>query len=178
MAARTSAAPGTAVSTALKLVVTRVFDAPRPQVFEAWSGPEHVLRWWGPRGFRAPAGKIGVGAGGAWRVAMRSPDGGLRRLRCAWREIAAPERLVFVNSFSDPEGGLTRAPFEGSWPLEMLSTLTFAEEADGGTRVTVRWDPIDASEAERATFEAGRASMTQGWTGSFEVLEAYLAELE
>ncbi len=93
-----------------------------------------------------------------------------------FREIAAPDRLVFVNSFSDPEGGLTRAPFDGTWPLETLSTITFAE-ADGGTRVTVHWLPIDAGETECAAFDAGRPSMTLGWSGSFEVLEQHLAKL-
>ena len=72
MAATTSAAP---TSTALEVVVTRAFDAPRSQVFKAWSGPERLVRWWGPRGFAAIAGKLNLRPGGAWRVGMRSHDG-------------------------------------------------------------------------------------------------------
>jgi uncharacterized protein YndB with AHSA1/START domain len=60
------------------------------------------------------------------------------------------------------------------WPREMLTTVSFAEQK-GGTLVTVRWIPIDATEEERRTFEAGRDSMKQGWSGTFEQLEQYLA---
>jgi uncharacterized protein YndB with AHSA1/START domain len=59
----------------------------------------------------------------------------------------------------------------------MLSTFLF-EDADGGTRLTIKWLPIDPTDAERATFEAGRAGMTQGWSGTFEQLEAYLATVK
>jgi uncharacterized protein YndB with AHSA1/START domain len=85
-----------------------------------------------------------------------------------------PERLVWVNSFSDPEGGVTRHPMAPDWPRELLTTVTFADE-NGRTRVTVQWVPIDASEAEQRAFDQGRDSMTRGWGGTFEQLVAYLA---
>ena len=64
-----------------------------------------------------------------------------------------------------------------SWPLEMLATVTFAEEA-GKTKLTLRWAPINPTAEERKTFNAGRESMKMGWTGTFEQLDAYLCDPE
>jgi uncharacterized protein YndB with AHSA1/START domain len=88
--------------------------------------------------------------------------------------VRKPERLVFVNSFSDENGSVTRHPMHADWPLEMLSTVTFVER-DGKTTVTVRWSALNASEAEQATFDTNHDSMRQGWTGTFDTLETYLA---
>jgi uncharacterized protein YndB with AHSA1/START domain len=82
--------------------------------------------------------------------------------------------MVFVSSFSDEAGGVTRHPMAPNWPLEMLSTFLFEEES-GKTRFTVRWSPLNATEEERATFVAGHASMQQGWGGTLDKLAAYLA---
>jgi uncharacterized protein YndB with AHSA1/START domain len=68
---------------------------------------------------------------------------------------------------------MTRHPFAPDWPAKMLSTITFAEQ-DRGTLLTIEWGPIEASEAELKTFDAGRPSMTQGWTGTFEQLTNHL----
>jgi uncharacterized protein YndB with AHSA1/START domain len=93
-----------------------------------------------------------------------------------YREIAEPERLVFIVSFSDEKGGITRHPFSAEWPLQTLSTVLFAESG-GKTTVTVRWAPFEATEAERKTFAAGHDSMRMGWTGTMEQLAEYLAQL-
>jgi uncharacterized protein YndB with AHSA1/START domain len=91
-----------------------------------------------------------------------------------YREIDKPLRIVLVNTFSDEAGGITRHPMAPSWPLQMLSTFLFDEEGDG-TRLTIKWVPLNPTAEERATFEAGFGGMTQGWSGTFEQLEAYLA---
>jgi uncharacterized protein YndB with AHSA1/START domain len=149
MAVRTSAAATAPTSTARELVVTRAFDAPRPRVFEAWSGPERLVRWWGPRGFTTPAGKMDVRPDGAWRVCMRSPEGSLRWLQCAYREIVEPERLAFTWAWED------RAGEPGH---ETLVTVNFAEQA-GKTRLIVHqaaFEPAtpDAPEDDRDDWEA------------------------
>jgi len=100
MAARTSAAASTAER---ELVITRVFDAPRLLVFKAWTEPEHLVRWWGPRGFTTPSCKMDVRPGGAFRFHMRSPEGTDHWLRGAYREIVEPERLVFSWAWEDAE---------------------------------------------------------------------------
>ncbi len=85
-----------------------------------------------------------------------------------------PERIVFVASFADEQGNVVRAPFSPDWPLEVLSTLTFAEQ-DGRTTLTLKSVPIQATGAERKTFEAGRESMRMGWTGTLDRLAEELA---
>ena len=63
-----------------------------------------------------------------------------------------------------------------TWPLEMLSIFTFESVEGGKTTFTVRWSPHNATEEERKTFDAGHASMNQGWSGTMDQLEAYLAK--
>ncbi len=158
-------------------VISRVLDAPRELVWKAFTDPEHMRNWWGPKGFTVLVQKMDFRPGGSYHYCMRSPDGHDMWGKFVYREIVAPERIVFVNSFSDEAGGLTRHPMAPTWPLEMLSTFTFAESG-GKTMFTVRWRPINATEEERKTFDAGRQGMNQGWGGTLDQLEAYLAKVQ
>jgi uncharacterized protein YndB with AHSA1/START domain len=155
-------------------VISRVLEAPRDKVWKAWTEAERLKQWWGPKGFSVSHCTLDLRPGGLMHYCLRSPDGHDMWGRFVYREIAKPERLVLVNSFSDEKGGVTRHPMSPGWPREMLTTVSFAEQK-GGTLVTVRWIPVDATEEERRTFEAGRDSMKQGWSGTFEQLEQYLA---
>ena len=92
------------------------------------------------------------------------------------REFDAPRRLIFIVSFSDPTGGISRGPGHLSWPLQMLSAVTFEETGDR-TKVTVRWEAYEATDQERKTFQDGMDSMNQGWTGTFEQFDDYLAKV-
>jgi len=159
-----------------EFVISRVFDAPRQVVWKAWAEPKELQKWFGPKGVENFHSTGEVQPGGTYLYGMRTPEGNEIWGKWVYREITPPQRLVFVNSFSDKDGGLTRHPFAPSWPLEMLSTITFDDEG-GKTRVTVRWSPIHATEAERKTFTDGMASMNEGWSGTFERLEKYLPEV-
>ena len=92
-----------------------------------------------------------------------------------FREVLAPERLVFVSSFSDQEGNTVRAPFSSDWPLGVLSTVTFIEH-EGKTTITMRAVSLDATETERQSFESMFGSMQNGWTGTLDQLDEYLAK--
>jgi len=94
-----------------------------------------------------------------------------------YREIEAPRRIVLVNSFSDEKGGITRHPMSATWPLQLLTTTTLTEQG-GKTTVTVEWSPLDATDAERHTFDGAHDSMKQGWGGTFEQLAEYLAKAQ
>lgn len=154
MAARTSAA---AKTTDQELVLTRVFDAPRRLVFKAWTESDHLVHWWGPQGFTTPSCKMDVRPGGAFRVHMRSPEGADYRVRGVYREIVAPERLVFTWAWEDGEGKLGH---------ETLVTLNFAEQG-AKTKLTLH----------QAVFEsvAARDAHHGGWTGCFDHLAEFLA---
>ena len=96
--------------------------------------------------------------------------------RQVYREIVPPEKIVLIGSFSDEKGGLTRHPLAPAWPIEMYSVFTFEEQPGGKTKFTVRWSPHNPMEEERKAFDAGHGSMTQGWSGTLEQLETYLAK--
>lgn len=156
-------------------VISRVFDAPRDLLWRCFTEVERMKQWWGPKGVRIVKAAMDLRIGGIYHYAMQPPGGDVMWGRFVYREIAPPVRIVFINSFSDDAGGLTRHPLAPDWPLQLLSTFTFDEEPGGKTRFTVRWQPYEATEKERAVFDAGHGSMTMGWSGTMDQLEAYLA---
>jgi uncharacterized protein YndB with AHSA1/START domain len=160
--------------TGREFVLARTLDAPRARVFQAWTEPDRLQRWWGPKGFPLASCTIDPRPGGVFHYGLRSPQGQTMWGRWDFREVVEPERLVFVSSFSDEQGGLTRHPGMPEWPLHVLSTVTFTEH-DGKTTVTMRGYPVDAADNERQAFEAAIPMMNQGWTGTLDQLAAYLA---
>jgi uncharacterized protein YndB with AHSA1/START domain len=162
-------------STGQEFVISRVFDAPRERMWKAWTEREQLMQWFGPRGFTMSTAKLDFRPGGIFHFNMRSQGGQEMWGKFVYREIVPPERIVWINSFSDEKGGTTRHPMSPGWPLEMLTTATFTER-DGKTTVTIRWAPLNATESERQTFDAGHESMRMGWTGTFDQLADYLAK--
>src|SRR5436190_4039244 len=99
-----------AVESHQEFVVTRVLDAPRELVWQAWTEAERLAQWWGPKGSTIRVIKVDLKPGGIFHYAMQFQPGHDMFGRFVYREVAAPERLVFVSSFSDAAGGVTRAP--------------------------------------------------------------------
>lgn len=155
----------------------RRFDAPRELVWKVYTEPEHLKHWWGPKGMSMASCKVDLRPGGLFHYGMKTPDGHEMWGKFVYREIVPPEKLVFVVSFSDPQGGTTRHPMSPTWPLEMLNTVTFTQETDGITKVVLRAVPVNASAEERKVFKEGHKSMQQGFTGTLDQLTAYLASL-
>jgi uncharacterized protein YndB with AHSA1/START domain len=160
---------------AADFVTTRVFDAPRQRLWDCFTDPDHMKEWFGPKGSIVVASTMDLRVGGTYHGAMRDAEGRVMWAKFVYREIVAPERLVWVHSFSDEAGGLTRHPLSATWPLQLLTTVLFEDAPGGKTRVTLRWSPLNATAEEQATFDAAHGGMTQGWAGSFERLDAYLA---
>lgn len=169
--------PTTKVRTASPdFVISRVFDAPRELVWKAFTEAERMKHWWGPKGFKVIAAKMDFRAGGTFHYGMTAPNGtpmwGLFR----YREIVPPQRMVFVDSFSDEGRGVTRHPGHQDWPLEMLTTFTFEELPGGKTRLTTRLQALNATAEEQKTFDSHHDSMRMGWTGTLDQLTEYLAK--
>jgi uncharacterized protein YndB with AHSA1/START domain len=159
-------------------VITRVFNTPRQAVWDAWTKPEQFAQWFGPKGTATTVKTQDLRPGGILHSSLDSPDGGKLWAKFVYREVRAPSRLVWVHSFSDENANVTRAPFfDGNWPLELLTTVTFADEGTG-TRVTLTWTPLNATEVEGQTFADNMTSMNQGWSGTFEKLDAFLAGVQ
>ena len=157
-------------------VISRVFDTPRTLVWKAFTEPERMKDWWGPKGFSVIAWKMDFRPGGTYHYGMKAPDGTPMWGKFLYREIAAPERMVFVNSFSDEKGGITRHPASPTWPLELLSTFTLEDEPGGKTQFTIRWTAEKVTDEERKTFDSAHDGMRQGWGGTLDRLTDYLAK--
>ena len=140
------------------LVITRVFDAPRELVFKAWTDPEHLVRWMGPRGFKSTVERSELRPGGGYRIHMLGPGGEDHWTQGIFREIVEPERLVMAGSWADAQGNPTSP--------ETLLTLTF-EEYEGKTRLSLH----------QAVFESvtSRDEHRGGWSSSLDRLAEYLA---
>ena len=118
-----------------EIVIARVFDASRELVFKAWTDPEHVAQWWGPRGFTNTIKEMDVRPGGVWRLVMHGPDGVDYPNKIVFIEVVKPERLVYTHG---GDGEDEQAPFH--------VTVTF-EVQGSKTRVTMR--SLFATAAER-----------------------------
>ena len=163
-------------ATGEQFAIERAFDAPLDLMWKLWTDPEHLKQWFGPRGVTVFHSKNDLRVGGTYHYGMHTAEGDDIWGKWIYREITPPERMVFIQSFSDPEGGITRHPMAPEWPREMLSNIEFIER-DGRTIVVIRWTPLNATEAEGNAFKAGMDSMNQGWSGTFERLENYRKEM-
>jgi len=159
-------------------ILTRVFDAPRDIVFKAWTDPDQLNKWFGPKDFPLSFSKMSqLQPGGTFHYTMDLPNGSKMWGKWTFVEIEPPERLVTIVSFSDENGGVTRHPFSPTWPLKTLSTAVFTEQGNK-TLLTLQWEALEPTEEERKTFDEGHASMSQGWGGTMDQLDTYLKNLQ
>ena len=158
-----------------EFVYTRTFDAPRDLVWKAFTEPERLTKWWGPKGFTMVSCKVDLRVGGMFHYCMKTPDGHEMWGKWIYKELSPPEKMVNVVSFSDANAGITRHPMSATWPLEVENTMILTERG-GKTYMTLSGHPVNASAEEIQTFDQGHGSMQQGFTLTLDQLESYLAE--
>lgn len=149
-----------------EVTVTRVVSAPRERVFRAWTDPDLVVQWWGPRGFGSVECEIDLRVGGAFRIVMVGGDdlsefaGQRSPVRCVYTEVDPPARLAFTDEALDDDGTVH---------LDGVTTVVFDDLGDGTTRVTVH------ATAEGRTPQSVRMleGMHQGWTESLDKLAEF-----
>ena len=139
-----------------ELVLTRDIAAPRERVFAAWTDIRQASRWWAPHDVTPLTCEMDVRPGGAWRRRMRARDGTVVTKWGVYREVAAPERLVFTY----------RTESAGVIDAETLVTVTFADLGDR-TRLTLRHTAFES--------DAARRNHQGGWTSSLERLATFIA---
>lgn len=155
--------------------ISRTVDAPLDLVWKAYTEQEPLMAWFGPQGFSMPHSRYDLRPGGEFHYCLRTPTGFEMWGKWTFVAIEPPHKLSMVVTFSDAKGGLTRHPMSPAWPLQTLSTTTFADQG-GKTLIHIAWEPYQATADEIAVFHAGHAAMAQGCNATFEQLDAYLAQ--
>jgi uncharacterized protein YndB with AHSA1/START domain len=140
-----------------EVTLTRIFDAPRDLVFNTWTDPKHMARWWGPRGFTNPVCEMDVRVGGAILIHMHGPGGTVYPMTGTFLQIVVPEKLVFK---------AVAASGDGPPLLEGLVTATF-EEYGGKTKLTVHEKATSLAPAGARML----AGMHEGWAQSLDRLD-------
>jgi len=135
-----------------ELTITRIFDAPRSLVFDAWSEPKHLMRWFAPNNFTVPACEMEFRAGGKFRLCMRG-FGKDHWMNGFFREIVELERIVWISTLEHDNN-------------EVLTTVTF-EDLGSKTRLIVHQTYSIETDSTRGA--------RQGWTETLEHLAEYLA---
>lgn len=159
-----------------KFVINRSFDAPLDLMFQMWTDPDHFAKWLPPVGFQMEFVRCNIQQGGSSFYCMTGSGGTKMYGRAEYLEIRKLDRIVYTQQFCDENEKVVRHPMSPSWPETMRTTVELNEEGPDRTRVTVTWDaPGTWTPEELETFIKARGGMTQGWTGSFDKLEAYLA---
>jgi len=156
--------------------IHRVLDAHRERVWDALTDPERMKEWWSPPNFTMIAITMDFRPGGSLHMGMQSGEGYKMWGKFVYHEIIRPERLTFVNSFSNKAGDIARHPIVPTWPRETMIVVVLRDEGDdkSKTRLNVRWSPHNASEAEQRTFDMSHVGMQATWGGTFDRLDAYL----
>ncbi|MBI3702996.1 MAG: SRPBCC domain-containing protein [Rhizobiales bacterium] len=138
------------------VTITRIFDAPRALVWQAWTDPEMMAQWFGPRQFTVPVCELDVQEGGVLRIVMRGPDGNDYPMKGVFLDVVPPERLVFSNIAVDKDGNHL---------LEGETTVTLAEQG-GKTALTMTSHMIGLVPIAPQML----AGMEAGWTQSIDKL--------
>ena len=151
---------GITMSTQIK--ITHTFNAPRELVFKALTNSEHLMNWWGPKGWTFKVSKSEFRPGGVFHYSQRPADGDVMWVKFVYSEMIAPEKIVYTSFFSDEEGNTVRAPFDANWPMEILNTITLSEDEDK-TTLTMIVAPVSPTEEEIKTFEDSKEMAQEGY---------------
>lgn len=161
-----------------KFVINRSFDAPSDLMFEVWTDPNHFSKWLAPKGFQMQFIRSDIRPGGSAFYVMSGGSGAKMYGRVNYLRIQKPDLIMYTQQFCDENEQVSRHPMSQTWPETMLTVVKLSKEGPGQTRVTVTWEPQGAiTPEELETFVKEKGGMTQGWTGSFDKLDAYLSAL-
>lgn len=158
--------------------ISHVANAPIGVVWDAWTNEKQLAKWWGPTGLVMEVCKANVEPGGKFHYLMTNGADATEKFEMwgafDYLEVDLHQRIVFVNYFSDPNGGKTRHFMNPEWPLEVQSTLTFVEDGDQ-TLIHLEGGPINAQPNEEELYYANLESMRIGFGGTFAQLDDFLA---
>ena len=148
-----------------KLKITRIFDAPCSRLWMAWTAPELLKKWRGPKYFTSPFCRLDLSVGGKYLFSIRDQDGKDYWTTGVYLQIMPESRLVYTDSFADENGNIVPPAHYGmsvNMPMEMIVTAAF-DDIGGRTKMTLSQDGFPEGD------EIGFARA--GWQQSFDKLE-------
>ena len=155
-----------------RMVITRIFDAPRELVWKAWTDPKYVMQWWGPKGFTAPVCKIDFRVGGKYLCCMRSPDAQDFWNAGEYREIVPYEKIVSTMYFADSNGNRVD-PAQYGIEHEAIDdspdVILFEDIGNGRTKLT-----FIGNETMQNAIASGQL---EGWNQILDKIAAVVEEL-
>jgi uncharacterized protein YndB with AHSA1/START domain len=154
--------------------IARTFDAPIERIYEMWTQPDQLAQWMPPTGATMRFLRAEPHVGGVSFYEMTTANGAVMHGRVSYQVLERFNLIVYTQQFCDETERVITAPFFADWPRTMLTTIELVAETPERTRVTVRWEPQDATAAAVAEFCKQRGGMTMGWTGSFDKLEGMI----
>ncbi|WP_428673880.1 SRPBCC family protein [Roseibium sp.] len=158
-----------------EFILERRFNAPRELVWRSWTEPDLLSRWYGP-GVETVIHKLEVQPGGLWLNEMKY-GGASHYQRVEFKEVARPEKLVWLHSVSDENWRVISNPMMPDWPRVLLTTVIFDQDGDQ-TDVRLVWTPHEASRAEIDCFAGAISGLDMGWGKGMDVLAKLLEELQ
>ena len=156
-------------------VLERIFDAPRKLVWQAWTDPTLISRWYGPN-VETIVHRLDLKSGGRWLTEMKWGDTSHFQ-RADYTLIDAPSRLAWLHAICDQKEAIISNPMMPEWPRTLLCILNLYN-VDGQTRMRLSCSPHDATEIECTCFDLQRESFHKGWQMGMDKLETMLSQLK
>jgi uncharacterized protein YndB with AHSA1/START domain len=154
--------------------ILRTIDAPREKIWAALTEAAHLRRWWPPAGSKVLSCSMDLRQGGFFLFGARTQDGAEIWTRHVYNDIWAPSQLVYIDSYSDAGGRAMRRPGWPHWPIEVLTTVSLAKSG-GGTKLSIRSLPRNATDMERSAFDRERFTIMDTLGGQCERLTHYVS---
>jgi uncharacterized protein YndB with AHSA1/START domain len=158
-------------------VIERSFPVSQERLFKACIEVNQMMQWFAPPGMKVVKAEQDLRPGGVYHYGLSSGQGNEMWGKATYKEITPSSQLVYLQSFSDPQGGLTRHPMAPQWPLEMITVIDFIPEGAKQTKLKISWIYAGAEDAEGETFRAAHESMNGGWKGTLDSLDVYLSKI-
>jgi uncharacterized protein YndB with AHSA1/START domain len=155
-------------------VIERSFPVSQTRLFKACTDVTEMMQWFAPAGMKTVKAEQDFRPGGIFHYGFSSGKGSDMWGKVTYKEITPSSRLVYLQSFSDPQGGLTHHPMAPQWPLEMVTVMEFIPVGAAQTWLKISWIYAGVDDAEGETFRTSHEGMKGGWTGTLDSLAAFL----
>jgi len=165
----------TGLVAAHEFVIQRELNANAETLWKMFTTPDLMAKWYGPKEVRTGHCDLNFKRGGHYHFSMIAADQSESWGKVYYVDIVKNTRLIYINTFSNAKGEITRHPMVPIMPAELLTIINFIPVSDGKTNIEIKWNPINASIEEVNFFNQTHESFKMGWSGSLDRLEELLS---